>query len=351
VLLPGSTAGAGYFFAQQVLTPARWYPLVIRSMSGSQIVLTRSEDTERPIPLGLVWRGGHAILGDVMSVDRATVVREVVAVVRGSLTPGARAYTTSSVFDGDPRAAHGLRFTSAFVPGRLGHYPAWVVPASSGVASDTWVIAVHGRGATRTEALRVLPALAAAGVTTMVIRYRNDLGAPAGRDGCYQLGATEWEDLAAAAAYARGAGARRIVVYGWSMGGAIALNALRREAVPGVGGLILDSPVVDWTATLRMQAAQRRLPGPLTWSAIRLIEQRIGTRLTELDFRGYQPPVPTLVFLDADDRLVATGPTREFASLAGARLVESEGGGHVRSWNVDPAAYEASLVGFLGSLP
>jgi pimeloyl-ACP methyl ester carboxylesterase len=345
VLLPSGTAGAGYFFAQQVLTPARWYPLVVRSVAGSEIVVTRTEDTERPIPLGLVWRSGHAILGDVVRVDRTTVVREVLSVVRGSLTAGARAYTTGSVFDGDPRAAHGLDFRSVFVPGRLGHYPAWVVPGS-----DTWAIAVHGRGASRTEALRVLPALAAAGVTTMVISYRNDLGAPAGRDGCYHLGAAEWEDLAAAAAYARDAGARRIVLYGWSMGGAIALNALRREAVPGVAGLILDCPVVDWTATLRMQAAMRRLPAPLTWSAIRLIEQRIGTRLTDLDFRGYQPPVPTLTFLDADDRMVATEPTREFAALAGAQLVESTGGGHVRSWNVDPAAYEATLLGFLGSL-
>jgi uncharacterized protein len=342
VLLPSSTAGAGYFFAQQVLTPARWYPLVVRSVSGSQIVVTRTEDTERPIPLGLVWRRGHAILGDVVRVDRNTVVREVSTVVRGSLARGLRAYTTSAVFDGDPRSVHGLEFTSAFVPGPLGHFPAWVVPGS-----DTWVIAVHGRGASRTEALRILPTLAASGATTMVISYRNDLGAPAGRDGCYHLGASEWEDLTAAAAYARAAGARRIVLYGWSMGGAIALNALRHEAIPGVVGLIMDCPVVDWTATLRMQAAMRRLPAPLTWSAIRLVEQRIGTRLVDLDFRGYQPPVPTLVFLDADDRLVATEPTREFAASSGATLVESEGGGHVRSWNVDPARYESAVAGFL----
>jgi hypothetical protein len=30
--------------------------------------------------------------------------------------------------------------------------------------------------------------------------------------------------------------------------------------------------------------------------------------------------------------------------------VESEGGGHVRSWNVDPARYESSVIGFLGDL-
>ena len=255
----------------------------------------------------------------------------------------AEAYTTGSVYEGDPKSVHGLPFMSVFVPGALGHYPAWVLPGS-----DTWVIGVHGRGASRVEALRVLPTLAATGVTTMVISYRNDLGAPASPDGYYHLGATEWEDLKAAVDYATSAGAKRVVLYGWSMGGAIALNALRHGAVPGVAGLILDCPVVDWTATLRMQAAQRRLPAPLTWSAMRLVEQRIGTKLATLDFRAYRPDVPTLIFLDADDRVVDPAPTRSFAEAAGAHLVETAAGGHVRSWNVDPAGSATSSLASLG---
>jgi pimeloyl-ACP methyl ester carboxylesterase len=343
VLLPSGTAGAGLFFATQVLTPARWYPLVIRSVSPSEIELTRTEDTERSMPVGLAWRGGHAILGDVVRLDRGTVIRRVTSVVRGVLRAGIRAYTTGSIYDGDPRSVHGMDFTSVFVPGELGHYPAWVLPGS-----DTWVIGVHGRGASRVEALRVLPTLAASGLTTMVITYRNDLGAPASRDGYYHLGASEWEDVAAAATYARTAGAKRIILYGWSMGGAIALNALRNGAVPDAAGLILDCPVIDWASTLRMQAAQRRLPGALTWSAMRLVEQRIGVKMPAMDFRGFAPSVPTLVFLDADDRVVDPAPTREFVSASGAHLVETAGGGHVRSWNVDRARYESELAGFLG---
>lgn len=345
VLLPSGTAGAGLFFATQVLTPARWYPLVVRSVVDGEVELTRTEDTERSMPLGLAWRGGHAVLGDVVRVDRNTVVRRVTSVVRGSLRPGLRAYTSGSVFEGDPSSVHGLPFTSVFVPGELGHYPAWVLPGS-----DTWVIGVHGRGASRVEALRVLPALANSGVTTMVISYRNDLGAPASPDSYYHLGATEWQDLVAACAYARSAGARRIVLYGWSMGGAVVLNALRHEAVPDVAGLILDCPVVDWAATLKMQAAQRRLPAALAWSAMRLVEQRIGVRLASLDFSSFRPSVPTLVFLDADDRVVDPSPTRTFAAAAGAHLVETAGGGHVRSWNVDAGRYERELTGFLSAL-
>lgn len=349
VLLPSGTAGAGLFFATQVLTPARWYPLVIRSVSDDQIELTRTEDTERSMPLGLAWRGGHAVLGDVVNLERNTVVRRVTSVVRGALRAGLRAYTSGSVYEGDPASVHGLPFTSVFVPGELGHFPAWVLPGSSS-RSDTWVVCVHGRGASRVEALRVLPTLAASGVTTMVISYRNDLGAPASPDGYYHLGASEWEDLAAACDYATSAGAKRIVLYGWSMGGAVVLNALRQGAVPDVAAVILDCPVVDWASTLRMQAAQRRLPAPLTWSAMRLVEQRIGVKLPTLDFRAYTPDVPTLVYLDADDRVVDPAPTRTFADQAGARLIESEGGGHVRSWNVDSARYEQELATFVASV-
>jgi pimeloyl-ACP methyl ester carboxylesterase len=237
------------------------------------------------------------------------------------------------------------------VPAELGEFPAWLVPGGD---PTTWVIAVHGRGAHRGEALRVLPALAATGVTTLVITYRNDQGAPAGRDGCYHLGADEWRDLESAAAYARSRGAERIVLYGWSMGGAIVLNALRRSSgLDGVVGAVLDCPVVDWVATLRMQAIQRRVPAPLTWSALRLVEQRIGVRLVSLDFRQFPMPVPTVVFLDADDRYVAPEPTRAFAKMNGGmvRLVETSGGGHVRSWNVDRDQYEAELTAFLRGLP
>jgi pimeloyl-ACP methyl ester carboxylesterase len=346
VLLPSSTAGAGWYFAAQVLTPAREHPLLIRAVNDDEITLTRTEDTERDIPLGLGWQGGHAQLGAVVTTDRASVVRKLTAVTRGTCRAGTRAYTTGSVFDGDPRAVHGLDYTSVFVRGELGHLPAWLVP---GTDPTTWTIAVHGRGANRSEALRALPVLAASGATTLIVTYRNDLGAPAARDGCYHLGATEWRDLVPAVAFARARGAERIILYGWSMGAAIVLNTLRNTEVPGLVGAIFDCPVIDWVTTLRMQAAQRRLPGALTWSAMRLIQQRIGVRLTSLDFRDFEMAVPTLLFLDGDDRIVAPEPTREFAehNAGTVRLVETAGGGHVRSWNVARERYEAELAAFL----
>jgi len=357
VLLPSGTAGACWYFAAQVVSPGREYPLLIKAVDGAEVTLPRTEDTEREIPLGLGWVGGHAQLGEVVRCDRATVVRKLAAVTRGSCRAGLRAFTTSFYFDGDPRAARGLDFADVRVPAELGELPAWLVP---GTDPTTWVIAVHGHRANRGEALRALPTLAATGATTLVISYRNDEGAPPSADRCYHLGDTEWRDVMSAVEFARTRGATRIVLYGWSMGGAIVLNALRRAGagtdggdLPDLVGVVLDSPVVDWVATLRMQAVQRRVPAPLTWSALRLVEQRIGVRLPGLDFRRYELPVPALVYLDSDDTYVATGPTREFADFNAStvRLVESSGGGHVRSWNVAPERYETELAAFLTSLP
>ncbi|GIJ52447.1 alpha/beta hydrolase [Virgisporangium aliadipatigenens] len=349
VSLSSGTAGAGWFFAALVITPGREYPVQIRSVNGDEVTLTRNEDTERAIPLSLVWAGGHGRLGDIVKIERSTVVRKLHSVGAGEPKVGLRAFPSCVVFEGDPRTARGLDYTEVDVPGELGDMPAWLVP---GADPDTWVIAVHGRGGHRGEAMRILPDLQAAGPTTLVMTYRNDEGAPSAPDGFYHLGATEWRDLMAGVEFARANGAKRIILYGWSMGGAIVLHALRNGALPDVVGVIMDCPVIDWVSTLRMQAAQRRLPGALTWSALRLVEQRIGERFAQLDFRGFEMPVPTLILLDGDDRLVAPVPTREFAAAnpSTVTLYETRGGGHVRSWNVDPEGYSAQVTAFLKGL-
>src|SRR5207237_3383451 len=151
-----------------VLTPSRLpeYAVTGRAIDGDRVTLTRTEDTERPIPLGLIWPHGHARLGEIVSMDKTTVVRRVSTLTRGVIRAGIRADAGSSVFDGDPFTAHGLEFADVLVPGELGPLPAWQIGPGS---RSAWAIAVHGRGADRSEALRVLPALHDAGVTTLVL--------------------------------------------------------------------------------------------------------------------------------------------------------------------------------------
>jgi uncharacterized protein len=353
VLLPTGTAGACWFMAGQVINVngTRQYPIRVRGASSDRVTLSRSPDTARSVPLAFIWPSGHARLGAVLTADRATVVREVTDVTRGRLEAGIRGYTTGYLFEGDPRSARGLAYSDVLVPGPLGDMPAWLV----GGSSDVWVIAVHGRGAPREEALRVLPALAASGHPTLVVTYRNDEGAPASADRRFHLGDTEWEDVVAAVEYARANGASGVVLYGWSMGGAIVLTLLRRWAHEGfVRGLILDCPVIDWTTTLQMNARALAVPAAWAWTAMRLIERQLRVRLSELDHRTYARSldVPTLLFVDHDDATVAPSSSVEFAQARPdlVRLVETREAGHCRSWNLDPAAYDGALSSFLGSL-
>jgi pimeloyl-ACP methyl ester carboxylesterase len=349
LLVPTSTASAGWYFANQVLDARpREYPLEVRGFDGDLVTLARTEDTERDVPYALLWPTGHARLGAVVRRDRATVVRRVDETTRGTLQAGIRGATSSAVFDGDPLTARGLDFKEVAVPGELGALPAWLIPG----ASSTWVVAVHGRGGSRAEALRALPTLAGLGFPTLVTTYRNDEGAPPSRDRRYHLGASEWRDVAAAIRYARSHGASDVILYGWSMGGAATMMTLRHAPEADfVRALVMDCPALDWTATLRLNGRRRNLPAALTWAAMRLVEQRIGTRLADLNQVRHVGSlrVPTLVFLDGDDLVVDPAPTRLFARLRPdvVRLVETLGGGHTRSWNVDAERYEAELATFL----
>ncbi len=351
VLLPTSTAGASWFLANQLLNvdAPRQYPVRVRGFSGNRITLSRTPETERSMPVSFIWPTGHAQLGAVVAIDRATVVREVTEITRGSLQAGVRGYTSSYIYEGDPLSARDVSFQEVSVPSALGGFPAWFVPG----ASDTWVIAIHGRRAPRGEALRMLPALSSH--PTLVITYRNDEGAPSGPDRMFHLGDTEWQDALAAIRYAKSQGARGVILYGWSMGGAITLMTLRRWAHDGfVRGLILDCPVVDWTATLHLNARGLNIPAAWTWTALRMIERRLRVRLSELDHRPYASrlDVPTLMIVDHDDAVVAAEPTLELAEARSdlVKLYETHGAGHCRSWNLDAAAYESTVQSFLAAL-
>jgi hypothetical protein len=245
-----------------------------------------------------------------------------------------------------------LPFENVLIDGPLGDCPAWLVPG----AQDTWVIAVHGRGADRREALRILPTLHALDLSTVVVTYRNDDGAPASPDGYYHLGESEWADLAAAVRYARSNGARRVVLFGWSMGAAVIgayLSSPDHDLLP-VAGVIWDSPVVDWRAVLRQQARLRGLPSLLADVACWWTTARTDVRFDALDLVRHPPSVrpPTLVLHGGRDDAVLPSSSRDLAAAASrhdwpVRYHEFPEAVHTAGWNTDPAGYEAAVAGFL----
>ncbi|PAK24135.1 hypothetical protein CJD44_24430, partial [Streptomyces sp. alain-838] len=234
--------------------------LTVHGTAAGQITLTRDLAALRPGRYGLAGDGSHAVVGPVLgTADHGadTVVRRLERVTHGTLTAGDRVWFTPNLYVGDPGTALDLEFADVEVPGEPGPLPAWFLPGSR----PTWVIAVHGLAATREHALNIIAPLHRRDVPVLALAYRGDVGAPPSPDGLHHFGETEWRDVDAAIRYAVDHGARQVVLLGWSTG---ATMALRTAALSGVreriAGLVLDSPVLSWEATLRALAAARPPP-------------------------------------------------------------------------------------------
>lgn len=342
--LAGLGAG-GWYYSGKVIDPSRGnsYPLEVTAYADGRVTL-RGGDAAAPGTYGLTWADGNATLGPVISDQGGAVVREVVRVRHGTLRPGVRAYLDRWLYGHeDPRSALGVPYEKVAVKGELGDFPAWRTEGDA----KTWVIAVHGRNADAAEALRYVPVFHRLGMPVLGISYRNDDGAPASEDGKFHLGASEWRDVAAAIAYARGQGATGVLLQGFSMGGGIA--AMTARALPGepIKGLILDSPVLDWHAPIDLGARQLGVPGWLASVGKFAVELRTGISLDDLDHVAHAGRfrAPVLLYVDDDDNSVPIGPALRFAEARPdlVTLVRTRGGGHVGSWNTDPARYERAL--------
>ncbi|MFI5825690.1 alpha/beta hydrolase [Streptomyces sp. NPDC051578] len=355
-----AVVAAGRYAADAALRPEPGRPLpgvprlTVHATAAGRVVLTRSLASLRPGRYGLEAPGVHAVVGPVLTgVPHGpdTVVRRLLAVTHGSLDPGTRVFLTPQVHIGNPRTALGLDHADVDVPGELGALPAWFVPA----ARDTWIITVHGLGGTREHPMVVMPFLHRHGLPVLDLAYRGDLGGPRPPDGVGHLGESEWRDVDAAIRYALRYGARRVILHGWSTGATMALHAAERSALADrISGLVLDSPVLDWHATLRALAAARRTPAPLMPFVLRAAEGRAGLRVDRRP-PGADPGLlrmPVLIFHGPDDALAPWEPSRR---LAAARpdlvtLKAVRDAPHGAMWNAGPEVYEETLRRFLTPL-
>jgi hypothetical protein len=149
-----------------------------------------------------------------------------------------------------------------------------------------------------------------------------------------------------------------VVLFGWSMGAAITGAFLDRSPdASAVAAVVWDAPLVDWRATLRQQARNRRLPPGLTPLASAVASRRIGIDFDRFDMRRRPPAVrpPTLVVHSSGDTAVPVAASRALVAAAPAlgwpmRYLEVADIEHTASWNADPAAYEQAVTSFLAEV-
>lgn len=343
--------------------------LAVRHVSRDEITLQASgprQEIGHPGTIGIAWDSGYGQVGEVIDVEDNRVTRSF-RLMQGEPPPVCpdlpvdecpQAVLDSFAFPNGPEDL-GLPHTEVAYPSALGPMGAWLIPAEG----PTWAVHVHGWTASRREAVRMLAPLHRSGLTSMVIDYRNDPGAPADPSGHYRFGLDEWEDVQAAVEYALGAGAEDVVCVGYSTGAAHVLSFLEQsDLAPRVRGLVLDAPNVILAETVRHGSRGMRIPGLGRQAGTLLVE--FGMWIADLrwdvdwDRTNYVQrassiiEVPTLVFHGTADHRVPISISRQLQARVPefVQLEESPAAGHVMSWNANPARYEMLLESFLAGL-
>jgi uncharacterized protein len=332
------------------------YDLVVRDVAGDAITITPDGDPgslDQEGVFGLRWEGGYGQVSAILGTEGDEVTRRFLLISGGPPSDGTPAQLEVRAWP-DPESA-GLASQDVVVQGPLGDYPAWFVPGER----DTWAIVVHGNSMSRLDGLRMVPITVDAGFPTLVPTYRNDTGAPEDPSGKLRYGLTEWRDLEAAVRYALDNGATDVVLAGYSMGGGVIMAFLQRSKLrDDVRAVILDAPMLDFSATVDDNASREEiapgvpLPSSLTAVAKQIAAWRFGVEWDQLNYLANgakRYDVPILILHGTADTTVPIATSEAFAKLRRdiVTLVRCPEAEHIACWNLDPEAYAAEVTDFL----
>jgi uncharacterized protein len=359
--------GGGWYFSgrlyQQGLSGAAKraarpsYDLSVVAVGSGTVTLgvpTDSGQLLTPGTWGLQWPTGYGQVTTILARGQQTVTRSFRHLAGAPLVAGARVALDNKAFPQDPQVGLGIGFRNVAYQGPLGSYPAWFIPGST----DTWAVLVHGNALDRLDTIKVVPALHRLGLPVLMISYRNDAGAPPDPSGMLRYGLSEWQDLAAAAQYALGHGAQRLLLVGYSMGGAIVVSFLERSPLAArVAGVILDSPMLDFGRSVDLGASRQTLPlvglplpQSLTDVAKWIAGWRYGVEWGSLDYLDGAATLqtPILLFHGTADTRVPIATSDQLASVAAdVTYVRVRDADHLDSWNLDPAGYDRAVQAFV----
>nr|WP_239578950.1 alpha/beta fold hydrolase [Microlunatus panaciterrae] len=261
----------------------------------------------------------------------------------------------SGIYYATPQDA-GLHAQDITIGTPAGPAPAWRFDGDR----TTWAIHIHGLGSIRAGTLRGVLAATDLGYTSLVTTYRNDGEGPRVGNGRSTLGATETPDAEAAIEYAVRHGARHIVLFGWSMGAAIALQLANRSPHrDAIAGLVVDSPVLDWTEVIKANCTRSGLPAAagslaIPWLTLRPLARMVGLpaaiplRSFDWTVRAADLTTPTLILHGTQDDSVQI---RLSQALQDRRpdlvALEAFDAGHTLSWNSDPGRWQSAVTTWL----
>lgn len=352
-------ATLGWTIAHRLTAPVnrRRYDLRIHEVEQDgahiRVVLDRtSEMTATGIYNLWFEHGGWAQLGpEIEDRDTNQITRTVTGTSDGLKIHAGERVSWSGIYYATPAYAE-LDAHEVVIDTAAGPCPAWKIDGSS-----TWAIHIHGLGSTRSGTLRGVQVATELGYSALVVSYRNDGEGPTVGTGRSTLGWTETDDVEEAVDYAVRHGAERIVLFGWSMGGAIAIQlALRPHLVPLIAGLVLDSPALDWSSVIRANCTRAGLPArvgdlAIPWLNCKRLSRFLGLPapipVGAMSFRNWGPQhtVPTVILHGTNDDSVPGQLSLALEQLR-PNLVEANqvAAGHTLSWNRDPVAWRTTVT-------
>ena len=376
VVLLALFGGLAWYFSGRIesgalaSTPATYQPIYddvqITAVTPTTVTLAKGPDVadnfEAPAIYGLAWAGGNGHVGLPTVNADGTVTRPLVVESGTAPTAGTMAAVDRSYWFGIPttwaadatspatRTAYGVV---------IGGNPAWFFASPTG-DNSTVAIFVHGQNGTRLDGLRFVDVARRAGVASLVISYRNDVGSPADASGRLQYGQTEWQDLNAAVSWAKGNGATRVVLVGQSMGGAIVAAFLENSSQKqDISAVVLDAAMLSLDDVITYNA-RAGLPGglavptPVIKTAEQIVTWRDGVNWAATDYLDDTSwvRVPTLVIQGAQDPKVplsiATDLKAAQPDLVTLQVFPTAQ--HAESWNADRETYTQVVRGFLEGL-
>ena len=223
-------------------------------------------------------------------------------------------------------------FEQVEIPNALGRQFAWVMRTGTATNTAPWVLYLHGNAATVASRANILryERLRALDLNVLAAEYRGY----GGLDGTpTEAGLSQ--DAGSAFRYLRdvaGVAPERIVIYGWSLGSAVAVNLSSRERSAAV---ILEGAPASLVAI-----GQRQYP----WMPIRFVMRnpfhsidRIAQVAAPKLF--LHSPTDTVIPIDEGRRLFAAAPEPK-------RFVEVRGG-HIRPADDDPETMFGAIRSFL----